>query len=147
MEFEAEGDRNFIQTQKEAFLELAKTAPSRTEQYPARQHTGNTQWNNLIDTSGGIPFLKAKPAQLTAANAALLILAAWAETITDSPMEALKLAKAMKKSGYTKGRLDRILADEIAHRLALSAGTKRARNYTLSPEGLARATAIASGLK
>jgi len=158
MEFEAEGATDFIEAQKGAFFELAasqkactgaaiaKTVPA--ELAPPPQHPGFEPgiWKTLMESRDNLFYLKTRYPQTEPHDAALMILATWTELGKKGTVEALKLAKSLKKSGFVKGRLDRIMAQEISQQRIISTGTKRARRYQLTAEGLARAHYLAQDL-
>jgi hypothetical protein len=148
MEFEVEGNREFVQSQREAFLIMAKQAvlekngTDHAQNGKKNQETPLFDWAELVESKNGVIYLRTKSPDIGAAETALLILAAWAQSGNRS-MDALKLAKSIKKSGFSRGRLDRILNEDIRQARIIPAGTKRARHYRLSQEGLARATYLA----
>ena len=149
MEFEAEGSQEFVQTQKEAFLSIAAAQETTVARQNTIKHAPcdakipESAWQYLTETKNGLIYLKAKTSETGPAETALLLLAAWTETTGSKTMDALKLAKSIKKSGFSKGRLDRILAIELKEARIIPSGTKRARNYRLSQEGSARAAYLA----
>lgn len=100
-------------------------------------------WDKITQIKDNLAILKARPAGLEANDCALLLLAASRILLNRPSQTALELAKAVRKSGYIKGRLDRILQTEITQGRIASVGTKRGRQYNLTGAGLARASRMA----
>ena len=194
-EFEAQGNREFIEEQRNYFLSLigkkggnsaggsqgakmprpAVSAPRRTT-YPLltpnaapaplpelstrpaaerqaklgergmiEQTTGPEMppssvlryWEQILKVDGDLVLLRKKM-RLSAAEAASLLIAG-AKT-------ALDLSRAMRKSGFEEGRLDRLLAPEIRQGHLICQGVKRGRSYQLTNEGFAKAFVLAEKL-
>lgn len=100
-------------------------------------------WGKITLIKDNMAILKARPAGFEANDCALLLLAAARILLNRPSQTALELAKAVRKSGYIKGRLDRILQTEIVQGRIDSVGTKRGRQYNLTGSGLARASRMA----
>lgn len=98
-------------------------------------------WEEItrLDDQGTL-YLKKKSRGVAADTAALLLIAA-AKTLLgmENGFSALSLAKALAKSGYSGGRLDRILTAELRQGTIKASGSKRSRAYLLTDEGFAKA--------
>jgi len=154
MSLEAEGDRDFIETEKKEFLSMAnkntgislgekrKTTDKnllRNENF--QRENSELIWERLGEIKNGYPVLyqKTKSAQESAA----LILAMHKILLNKEETPALRLSKSLKKSGHIIERLDRTLSRFIEDKFIISKGTKRNRRYYLSDKGLAKAFVIA----
>ena len=103
----------------------------------------NTLWERLFKQENGVLVFRRKSRLLTAPTAALVLLAAAKILRKEDEFSALHLSKALRKSGYAEGRLDRLLLSEIRAGSLTSVGSKRGRAYKLSGEGFARAAVLA----
>lgn len=103
----------------------------------------NTLWERLFKQEDGVLVFRRKSRLLTAPTAALVLLAAAKILRKEDEFSALHLSKALRKSGYAEGRLDRLLLSEIRAGSLTSVGSKRGRAYKLSGEGFARAAVLA----
>ncbi|HCC48980.1 MAG TPA: hypothetical protein DEQ38_12815 [Elusimicrobia bacterium] len=140
-EFEAEGPAEFILNEKEGFLKslpAAQEAAPGTGQRPlaAPEPGQEPDWSALADDKNGSIILRNKHLGLKAGAAALLILAAEAQLKGSRELSAIALSKAVKTSGYTPGRLDRVLAKALKEGLVKASGTKRNRAYQITDRGL-----------
>ena len=202
-EFEAQGNREFIEEQRNYFLSLigkkggnsaggaqgakmprpAVSAPRRTT-YPLltpnaapaplpelstrpaaerqaklgergmlEQTTGPEMppssvlryWEQILKVDGDLVLLRKKM-RLSAAEAASLLIAGAKTLLGKSAYTALDLSRAMRKSGFEEGRLDRLLAPEIRQGHLICQGVKRGRSYQLTNEGFAKAFVLAEKL-
>ena len=98
-------------------------------------------WERIAYPEGEYIIIRRKDKNLTAADAALIILGAAKIFRNASKMSALELSKSLKLSGYLKGneRLDRILAPEIKDSRLVYEGSKRNRDYMITQSGTAKA--------
>lgn len=102
-------------------------------------------WERLLKEDGDIVLLRKKM-RLSAPEAALLLLAGTRVLLKKPACAALDLARSLKKSGFSEGRLDRLLAPEIRSGHLTCEGTKRGRSYRLTNEGFAKAFVLAEKL-
>lgn len=128
------------------------TPPGLSAAENLRFHRQNVQeetslWEQVARTEENLVFLRRKSRLLSPETAALLLIGAAKVLLkAENGYSALALSKALARSGYGGGRLDRVLAAET-HRGAIRAtGTKRSRAYLLSDEGFARAYVLAGKL-
>ena len=146
-EFEAEGGREFVAAEKDSFLAIAKECggPAGIQRNEAPE-VGKTIaiWQKIAGIRDNSIILKAKAPD--PADAALIIAAIAQISAGISPYSSLELSKSLKKSGYFRGRIDRLVAGEIRNGRITATGTKRNRAYQLTPKGLARAFVAASKL-
>jgi len=158
-EFEAEGPQDFVLSQRDQFLVLIQkqtqpalsttasqiTATSRT---PAHTDTDEVQadklrfWERLFKEEGELLVLRKKT-RLKADEAALLLLGGARSLLNKTQYSALLLSRSLQASGFTVGRLDRLLADALAQNYIRCEGTKRGRTYSLTPAGFTRALVLA----
>ncbi len=192
-EFEAQGNREFIEQQRNYFLSLigkkAGAAPHLSKIEPAALRSFSTStptrvapaalpplsplppaqravnnrpmqqeetpadqafpalrlWERLLKEDGDIVLLRKKM-RLSPQEAALLLLAGARVLLKKPAYTALHLSRSMKKSGFSEGRLDRLLAQEIKNGHLNCDGSKRSRSYRLTNEGFARAYVLAEKL-
>ncbi|MDD4005254.1 MAG: hypothetical protein PHW69_08660 [Elusimicrobiaceae bacterium] len=104
---------------------------------------GLGHWEQISLIKDNLIILKARHSGFEAGDCALVLLAGARILLRKNSQTALELAKELRKSGYAKGRLDRILQSEIIQGRITSVGTKRSRFYALTGSGLARASRIA----
>lgn len=154
MEFEAEGDKEFIENQKQEFFSLSSGSKKEFKKlqdlsakdlqeytYKLEERTIAKMWQKLTDTKNGYAILYQK--HKMAQNSALLILGASKYLLNKNELSALMLSKCLKKSGHITSRLDRVLNDYIEDNIIVSKGTKRNRRYSLSQKGFAKALVLA----
>lgn len=165
-EFEAQGTLEFIERQRNYFLDLigkqtrnssaSQSAPSPTqpnaptptpaltpvqEAFPAKR-----LWEKLFKEEGDEVIFRRKM-RLEPQEAALLLLAAARVLLNQSACKALSLSQMLQKSGFTNaGRLDRLLQQETHNGYLESEGIKRGRIYRLTNAGFARAFVLAEKL-
>ncbi len=102
-------------------------------------------WERLLKEDGDLVFLRKK-VHIEASQAALILLAGTRVLLKKPSCLALNLSRSMKKSGFSEGRLDRLLMPEIKKGLLSSEGNKRGRTYRLTNEGFAKAFVLAEKL-
>ncbi|MCX5783867.1 MAG: hypothetical protein NTW04_05465 [Elusimicrobia bacterium] len=135
-EFEAEGNAQFVTSEKNRFFE--RIHPS---QEPAPK-INSAVWKNISTVSNGVIYLKTKRQGFGAGAAALMIIAA-AKAGGAENLSALNLAKSLKKSGYQPQRIDRVLSSEVKNGDIIHTGAKRSRAYQITPKGMAKAFSMA----
>ncbi len=175
LEFEAEGSKDFVLSERDKFLEK-EIAPAQAKladgTLPERTHTADKPaaietpgtagildlmppksiekagdvWQKIAVIKNNITVLKTKHPQIAAQEAALIIAGVTRALCDIQPIPALTLSKSLRKSGYITGRLDRLLTHEISSGRMMPVGTKRNRAYHLSDKGLARAYILAEKL-
>lgn len=150
-EFEAEGPREFIESQRNYFLALIGQ-PSESQSrsinpsYSSpKEHTERYSWEQLLREDGEILILRRK-AKLSVTDIASILIAGARVLFGKEGYSALELAKSLKASGIKGGRLDRVLAPEIQSGRLIAQGSKRSRIYRLSEEGFTRAFVVAEKL-
>ena len=122
---------------------IDKKAPFSTTT-PVEQPTfsGSRLWEQLLAREGENLYLRRK-FHLSADDAALILLAGGKELLGKDGCSALWLSRALAKSGFDTGRLDRLLATALKLNFLLCQGAKRSRLYMLTPAGLAHAFVLA----
>lgn len=99
-------------------------------------------WEQLLTQEGDNLYLRRK-FHLSADDAALILLAGGKELLRKDGCSALWLSRALAKSGFDAGRVDRLLAPALKLNFLLCQGVKRSRLYMLTPAGLAHAFVLA----
>lgn len=99
-------------------------------------------WEQLLKREGELLILRRK-AHLSAAEAAILILAGACYLLGADAYRAILLSKSLQESGFDAGRLDRLLARHIKEDYLAAQGSKRSRSYRLSQTGFVRAFVLA----
>lgn len=122
-------------------VSVDKTSPSSTENLPEISSAAHL-WERLLKKEGDLLILRRK-FRLSAAEAALLILAGAQHLLKTDGYRAILLSKSLHESGFEAGRLDRLLADGIKESYISAQGSKRSRSYRLNPAGFARAFVLA----
>ena len=137
-EFEAEGPAEFIQTEKEGFLNrLTPTSGEQPKHHEAAQD--GSVWSALAEAKNGLLILRNKHPNLKAGDAALLLLAAEMQLNGRESVSAIALSTAIKISGYVPERIDRLLTKANREGLVKASGTKRNRAYQITDKGRERA--------
>lgn len=173
-EFEAEGTLEFIEKQRNYFLDLIGKQPKKSTAPTPAARIPNTApaatfvpqaapvppaktpvqeafpakrlWETLLKEEGGEVILRRKM-RLAPQEAALLLLAGVRALLNQSECKALTLSQMLQKSGFTNaGRLDRLLQQEANNGYLESEGVKRGRVYRLTNAGFARAFVLAEKL-
>jgi len=152
-EFEAEGPAEFILTEKTSFLKTIAAGNKTRQENPAETHgsAGEPQnagfWNKITAKKQDLTILKIKPPEMTAREAALVLLAAARALDARQETSAIALSKAIKASGYSPDRLDRLLAGDIRAGRVTASGTKRNRTYSIKDTGMEAAWLAARKLE
>lgn len=171
-EFEAQGTLEFIEKQRNYFVELigkqkktpqpAQLAPADMPRPPAPYQALPTDksnasavqeafpakrlWEKLFKEENNAIFLRRKM-RLEAHEAALLLLAGARVLLNRPECKALSLSQMLQKSGFADaGRLDRLLQQETHNGYVQSEGIKRGRIYRLTNAGFARGFVLAEKL-
>ncbi|HNW43063.1 MAG TPA: hypothetical protein PKI19_01060 [Elusimicrobiales bacterium] len=134
-EFEAEGPAELILSEKTAFLSSLGHQET-TQIQPAEE---KRQWADIAENNSEGLKLRTKHPDMKADTAALIILASGKYLNNAQESSALALAKAIKRSGFTPGRIDRLLAKANKEGLVKASGTKRSRAYQITDRGAERA--------
>jgi hypothetical protein len=143
-QFEAEGNEDFIQKEKENFLNLVNTSKQRDAKSQREQIIA---WQDMVNIQDNVVVLKTKMPNMTPSQAILLILAIAQNILQINSYSALHLSKSLKKSGFLRGRIDRLIYPELKNGTALATGTKRNRAYQLTSQGVSKAFVIAQRMK
>ncbi len=185
-EFEAEGPQDFIESQRNYFLNLIARKASFNQAFPGpitqaafpvpqapaqailstvpaalraenslttlgtpERSAATTEnlsvsklWEQLLKREGDWLILRRK-SHLSAQEAALLILAGAKNLLAQPAYRAILLAKSLKLSGFETARLDRLLTEEIKASYIIASGSKRGRDYSLTPTGYTKAFVLA----
>lgn len=150
-EFEAEGPREFIESQRNYFLTLIGQTTKLQPQVvtpntiPIKEHAETYLWERLLREDGELLILRRRT-KLSVAETAEILVAGARVLFGKQEYSALELAKSLKASGIEGGRLDRALSSEIQSGRLIAQGSKRSRTYRLSEEGFARAFIMAEKL-
>ncbi|MEI7528511.1 MAG: hypothetical protein WCK76_06170 [Elusimicrobiota bacterium] len=134
-EFEAEGPAELILREKDSFLTSLGQHQAPERQPPQEQ----AQWAAITETGREGLRLRVKHPEIKAETAALILLTAWKYLGNTQKLSALALAKDIKSSGYSPGRLDRLLARADKEGLITASGTKRSRAYQITARGAEKA--------
>lgn len=139
-EFEAEGPAELILSEKTLFLDsLSPRIARRQESTEQQQIQQQEQWSAIAETGQGELRLKTKHPEIKAEAAALIIMAANKYLNNTPGLSAIELSKAIKRSGYIPGRIDRLLAKANKNGLITASGTKRSRAYQITNRGAEKA--------
>lgn len=145
-ELEAEGSPEFVQAERQAFLDEARPRTKKggeTEPGPGYEPPA---WGEILESRAGNLQLRAKPPGRAEKEACLILLAGAAQLMNLSKPTAAQLARWLRASGYPIGRVDRALADAIQRGEILASGSRRARRYELTGPGRAKAFLLAEEL-
>lgn len=155
-EFEAEGTREFIERERNYFLNLigqfqAPTQP-KSNAHPStitpstNEYSELHMWEQLLRQDGETLVFR-KRVKLSIPEVAILLIAGARVLLSKDAYSALELAKSIKACGIQAGRLDRALATELQTGRLIATGSKRSRAYSLSDEGSAKAFMLAEKLQ
>lgn len=136
-EFEAEGPAEFILSEKESFLE-GLNRKSAGQGSPGTTPKADF-WDKIVESREDPLKLRIKSPAVSAAEAALILMAANRSVNQKEDTSAIALSKALKISGYEPDRLDRLLSKEIREGRVTASGTKRNRTYHITQKGLEKA--------
>ncbi|MCX5784107.1 MAG: hypothetical protein NTX59_00285 [Elusimicrobia bacterium] len=140
-EFEAEGPAEFILTEKTSFLKTIETGVTASSSGAANQDQRESEqnaafWDRITTKKHDLTILKIKPPDMTAREAALVLLAASKNKENRQSASAITLSKAVRASGYSPDRLDRLLAGDIKAGRITASGAKRNRSYAITDSGM-----------
>ncbi len=153
-EFEAEGPREFIESQRNYFLQLISNAqpfslqsvsgtnPNNT----APQHTEQYLWELLFKQDADTLIMRGKH-KLSTTDMTLLLIAAARILLQKEEYSALELAKSLKANHIGGIRLDRLLSPAIQAGYLYAQGSRRGRTYKLSDSGFAKAYMLAEKIR
>ena len=149
-EFEAQGSTEFIQAERQEFLDRLRALPAGPQpqaKAAAAAPGPEIAWEAMIERKGHNISLRAKlPGDRPQKDACLVLLAASAKLLHQPKPTAAQLAKWLRVSGYPVQRMDRALQEAIAQGELLSSGSRRARRYELTGPGRIKAYLLAHGL-
>lgn len=170
-EFEAEGSQEFIEYQRNYFLNLigkgggnntsanpipsapapVVVTPTVKEQQPLITNSESSLspvrlWERILREEGNIVVFRKHP-KISPQEAISVLLAGARILLQKQSCSALELSRACKLSAINlPGRLDRLLAGEIQQGLLSSMGTKRSRTYSLTESGFTKAFVLGEKL-
>jgi hypothetical protein len=139
-EFEAEGPAELILSEKSQFLSALETSRAvyQAQQQPqqAAAIPGENEWQRIAESGPEGLKLRSKHPEIKADTAALLLMAAERAVNASPAISAIRLSRALKRSGYVPERLDRLLNKAYKEGLVMASGTKRNRTYEATEKGL-----------
>lgn len=158
-EFEAEGLREDVQAQFDAWKTLIAAAPAQPQkETPQRQQTFADSFVaegvdtkpvvtdpalGLFETDGNSITLRAYPSGEQADDAVLLVAYAFKRIHNQDILSSVLLGKSLRISGGTIDRVDRVVAQHISKGFMMKAGgVGRGTKYRLTNTGSARAEAL-----
>jgi hypothetical protein len=155
-EFEAEGPTEVVKEQFEAFKEIIRLNPAKTQNNPMSDSVQTIvnqfvadgipmlSLDKIVHVSGRIVSLTALPT--TVEDAALLIMLGHKELKQNISVTGQEIGDGLAQSGRPVPRVDRIMESAITEALVLKTGVKRATRYRLTNQGLVKAQRLASDL-
>jgi hypothetical protein len=135
-EIEIEGSKEFVLNQKKQIL--TETIMSQDSKKEPENRKNSIK--KLIDIKNDIPYIKIRSPDIDIQSAILIILTAYKDLFNQSSINAIKLSKSIRLSGYILKRIDRTVINLIKENKIESFGTKRKRTYSITDKGLAAAT-------
>ena len=157
-EFEAEGPREFIESQRNYFLQLIGNTQNTSLQSGsgsdsginpgnnAPQHTEQYLWEMIFKQDADTLIMRNKH-KLPTTDITLLLIAAARILLQKEEYSALELAKSLKANHIEGMRLDRLLAPAMQAGYLSAQGSKRSRTYKLSDSGFAKAYMLAEKIR
>jgi len=153
-EFEAEGPREFIESQRNYFLQLIGSTQSFSTQpgsginpgNNAPRHTEQYLWEMIFKQDADTLIMRNKH-KLPTTDITLLLIAAARILLQKEEYSALELAKSLKANHIEGMRLDRLLAPAMQAGYLSAQGSKRSRTYKLSDSGFAKAYMLAEKIR
>ena len=172
-EFEAEGNPEFIESQRDYFLALVNkrkpntltpredasvsgtlaprlyaTAPGTYTHTPTPTQAPEPPFSNSrlweqLLKQEGDKVVLRRKFRLSPHEASMLILGGAKILLNKTAYSALALSQAVELSGFQISRLDRQLAPAVKLGYIVSEGSKRSRTYALTPAGFAHAFMLA----
>jgi hypothetical protein len=155
-EFEAEGPTDLVKEQFEAFKEIIRLTPAKSQNNPmsdsvqtlVNQFTADgipiISLDKILHVSGRIVSLTALPT--TSEDAALLIMLGHKELKQNVSVTGQEIGDGLAQSGRPVPRVDRIMESAMSEALVLKTGVKRGTRYRLTNQGLVKAQGLARDL-
>ncbi len=155
-EFEAEGGKESIQLQYDAFLKAISSVAPIAPKSVTPSETQIIDNNNNVSTNaasflekimhvaGRVVSLTAIPASTQ--DAALLIMLGHKDLRDNPSVTGQEIGDGLAQSGRPIDRTDRIMVQPLAEALVLKTGIKRSTRYRLTNSGNQRALTIARDL-
>jgi hypothetical protein len=152
-EFDAEGPKEMVQAQFEAFKELISLAPAKDEkprsenEKPSGNGSGVGQLNldKIMRVDGRIVSLTVRAADVR--EAVLLIMLGQRQFRNVEQMTGAELLDGLRESGHTRlDRIDRPIQPLVEAGDVIAVGVHRSRTYRLTNTGVQRAREVAAGL-
>lgn len=151
-EFEAEGPREFVESQVEAWKGLFSSPTRESEQTERESPEDGSEetdpWDVFsVDEERSMVSLTIQPTgDQRDADAALLILLGFRSLAHQETVLVGRVKEALEESGFRPGRIDRILAPHVRSGLVLKSGQGKGSKYRLSNTGLTSARGLAQSL-
>lgn len=160
-EFEAEGPKDAVTAQFEAWKELivslpavqsqeknARIPPSSLMELRTGEGSVTSPWDIFeIDEKRNLVSLKVHPTgDQRDADAVLLILYGYRRALGQNDALVTRLKESMEVSGLRPGRIDRAVVAHIRSGFLMKAGRGKGGKYRLTNTGVARVEEMARGL-
>lgn len=161
-EFEAEGPREAVEAQFEAWKELIKSQPisasipdqnkpnlpSNVVEVRTRDGVFSAPWDIFgVDDKRKLVTLKAHPTgENRDADAILLILYGYLKALEQQEVLVTNLKNSLAQSGLRPERIDRAIAPYLRENLVLKTGSGKGGKYRLTNTGLTKADTLARTL-
>ena len=153
-ELEAEGSRDFVRQQYEAFKQLldemtqksivpeSPAAPLPEEKPDAPQNSPAESFQKLLVWDNRTQRVKSTvlpDGPMRIADMVLLLLLGYRELRGLSQVSALDLNQGLSSAGFPESRLDRTMASYLKERLVLRSGVGKGSRYRLTTRGVKQA--------
>ena len=160
-ELEAEGSRDFVREQYEAFKRLlddkapksvlseSPVTPPSKERPQATQNTKSESFQKLLNWDNRTQQVKSTvlpDGPMKIADTVLLILLGYRELRGLTQVSALDLNEGLKAAGFDQVRLDRIMSPYLNDRLVLRSGVGKGSRYRLTTRGVKQAQELVQTL-
>lgn len=164
-EFSAEGEKEMVDRQFEAWSRLVSATPQPVTPAvlpsppPVNSPTLNpvapvapeggsgTTYQKVFAAEGPVVTLRIVPTGPSAvSDAALVLLLGYKELLGEDQVTGGRVLQGLGRTGLTAPRADRVFVDHMTHNVIRS-GSHRATRYRLTIQGLAAAQAIAKKLE
>lgn len=147
-EFEAEGPPDIVQAQFEAFRQLVSAAPSKPSTTPPAPPSGvgneDVALDKIMQHDSRIVSLTIGGESLQ--DEVLLLLLGQMRFRQNESVTGGEILEGLRQQRGTVGRIDYRLAQMADAGMIRSFGTRRARRYRLTNQGLTRAQELAATL-
>lgn len=160
-EIEAEGSRDFVQQQYEAFRQLLENmtqksnlskslgTPPPEEKTDTPRNSKNESFQKLLVWDAlaqrvKVTIIPDGPRRI--ADMVLLLLLGYRELRGLGQVSALDLNQGLGSAGFNQFRLDRIMAPYLKAKLMLRSGVGKGSRYRLTTRGVKRAQELAQSL-